>query len=79
VYADQTGVTFEDACATEAQLRPFIDALLAAQQAAAAQEAGDAACDCPECSKAEPVAPEPAPAPAEPVITPAVPTETAGQ
>lgn len=37
LYAAQTGVTVQDVCATEEQLRPFIDSILAAQRAAGAQ------------------------------------------
>jgi hypothetical protein len=67
-YAEQTGVSFEDVCKTEEQLRPFIDALLAAQQAAAAQAAAGATgdCKCPECPAAPEAAPEPKPAPEAP-------------
>jgi len=72
VYAEQTGVSFKDVCETEEQLRPFIDSILAAQQAAAAQAAGAAgACpECPECEKAPEAAPEAKPAP-EPPAAPA--------
>ena len=37
LYAAQTGVSVQDVCATEEQLRPFIDSILAAQRAAGAQ------------------------------------------
>jgi hypothetical protein len=76
VYAEQTGVTFEDVCDTEEKLRPFIDSILAAQQAAAAQGATGACPECPDCEKAPEPAPEAKPAP-EPPAAPATATPEA--
>lgn len=74
VYAEQTGVTFEDVCKTEKQLQPFIDSILAAQQAAAAQQAG--AMGAPECPKPDPT-PEVKPEPKAPPTPPAEPAKPA--
>lgn len=71
-YASQTGFSFEDACATEKQLRPFIDAILAAQAAAAAKPTGT----CPECAACPTPKEEPKPNPVPPPTAPPVPTST---
>lgn len=66
-YAEQTGVSWEDICKTEEQLRPFLDAILAAQaQAAAASAGAPTPCTCPECPQ---ISPTPPPAPTAPATT----------
>jgi hypothetical protein len=74
MYAEQTGFSVEDACKTEEQLRPFIDAILAGQAAASKQREGTGACGPATTAtpSAPPVAP-PAPTTA-PVAPPAAPT-----
>jgi len=54
-YATQAGLSFKDVCETEKQLRPFIDAILAAQ-------AAHGAARCPTCPECPPVGAKPPPA-----------------
>lgn len=73
MYAEQTGFSVEDACKTEEQLRPFIDAILAGQAAASKQREGTGACG--PTTTATPSA-TPTTAPVAPTTTPVAPPAT---
>jgi 2-oxoglutarate dehydrogenase E2 component (dihydrolipoamide succinyltransferase) len=72
LYASQAGLSISDVCATEQQLAPFIDSILAAQAAASSQRAGG----CGAGASAPAPSAAPVEAPAAPPVAPAAPAAT---
>lgn len=68
MQAGQTGLNAKDVCATEKQLRPYTDAILAGQSAAAAARSTEG---CPKAPTGEVQATAPSAAPVASVSAPA--------
>ena len=83
MFAAEQGLSISDVCATEKQLQPFVDGLLAAQRQAGVTREAHGAQRCPDApapsaTPVAPPAPEAAPVPAPaPAPAPAVVPEPA--